>query len=373
MTEPNLSPAFFTGYNEQTQCDIFSRLPAEIRYEIFANALTSAPDTALPLEQDEYCTRPGYETRHRTYTELLRTCKRVYMEAWFMPFICSEHAFWMAESSRTPRKMITVEKMQHGLDLIHARHGEVQGGHIRVFPQLWALESTRDLGGVLNMRHFHPNSITITIRYTDTWYWESNEALRINGSWINRVKLPPSVTRFCIDIESIERRKDEVDWMAGEMANKWQFTRADGTRMLAAKSDTTVSRWTGSSILGERRWIRDEVVPGQLQYYFATVTWRPSNESADQRHFNPSLRVDWSRPSPPDFQWSYIDESYLEDAGIEMTVPAEQVVAKCIADGYREGRTYPYFESEDESEFDDDDSSDEDNEEVSSDEDDGSS
>lgn len=286
-----------------------------------------------------------------------------------MPFICSEHAFWMAERSRTPQKMITVEKMQQGLDMIHARHGEVHGGHIRVFPQLWALERTKDLGGVLKLRNFHPKSITITIRYTDTWFWEDNEALRIDGSWGNRVNLPPSVTRFCIDIESIERRKDEVDWIAGEMANKWQFKRADGTKMVATKSDTMVSRWIGSSMLGERRWIRDEVVPGQLQYYFATVAWRPSRESGDERHFNPSLRVDWSRPSPPVVRWSYINQDYLDSAGIAMAVPVEQVVERCIADGYMSGHTYSY-DSEDESD-EDEDEDDEDGDNSDENEDDG--
>ncbi|CAI7632520.1 unnamed protein product [Penicillium palitans] len=114
MTEPNLSPACFTKYNEQTQSNIFSLLPPEIRYEIFVYALTSSPDTTQPPGQDGY----WYETGHRTYTELLRTCKKVYMEAWFMPFICSEHAFWMASCDRTPERMITVEQMQQGLDLI---------------------------------------------------------------------------------------------------------------------------------------------------------------------------------------------------------------------------------------------------------------
>ncbi|KAL2699902.1 hypothetical protein AAEP93_008425 [Penicillium crustosum] len=76
MTEPNLSPACFTKYSEQTQSNIFSLLPPEIRYEIFVYALTSSPDTTQPPGQDVYCTRPGYETRHQTYTELLRTCKK---------------------------------------------------------------------------------------------------------------------------------------------------------------------------------------------------------------------------------------------------------------------------------------------------------
>ncbi|CDM37714.1 hypothetical protein DTO013E5_6252 [Penicillium roqueforti] len=332
MAEPNLSPACFTEYNEQTQSSLFSLLPPEIRYEIFAYALTSAPDTRQRPERDGYCTRPGYETPHRTYTELLQTCRKVYMEAWFMPFICSEHAFWMASSERVPERIITVEKMQQCLDLIHDRHGEVQGGHIRVFPQLWCLEGTKDFNGIFAMRHFYPKSVTITIRYTDTWYWESNDELHIEGEWGRWLVLPSSVTRFCIDIESIERRKDEVDYIAGEMADRWRFQRADGTNMVAARADTSVSRWTGSSMLGGERWVRDEEAPGQLRYYFATITWRPSQEPLDDQGLNPPLEVDWIRPSIPDLGCNYIEEADLDRLGISMTVPAEQAVAEYIAD-----------------------------------------
>lgn len=266
-----------------------------------------------------------------------------------MPFICSEHAFWMASCDRTPERMITVEQMQQGLDLIYDRYGEVQGGRIRVFPQLWKLESTRDFDGIFTMHHFYPNSVTITIRYTDTWMWEYNEELHIEGAWGKWLVLPSSVTRFCIDIESIERRKNEVDYIAGEMADQWRFQRADGTNMLAAKADTSVSRWTGSSMLGGRRWVRDEVEPGQLQYYFATVMWRPSQELLDDRQrLNPPLRVNWSRPLPRDLGWSYINRSYLEEAEISMTVPAEQVVAECIANGYG----YAFDSSDEEPDYD---------------------
>ncbi|KAJ5374492.1 hypothetical protein N7517_006498 [Penicillium concentricum] len=363
MTEPNLSPACFTNYNQQTQSNLFWLIPPEIRYEIFAYTLTSAPDTTQLPEQDGYCTRPGYETRHRTYTELLRTCKRLYMEAWFMPFLRSEHAFWMASWDRTPERMITVKKMQQGLNLIHDRHGEVQGGRIRVFPQLYRLESTTDFDGIFTMRHFYPQSVTITIRYTDTWFWEHNEELHIEGAWGKQLVLPSSVTRFCIDIESIERRKDEVDYIAGEMADQWRFQRADNTNMLAAKADTTVSRWTGSSMLGKRRWLRDETAPGQLRYYFATVTWRPSQEPLDARRLNPPLRVNWSRPSLPDLGFDSIKESYLERSGLSMTTPMGQVLARCIADGY--GPRTDQYASEDDPEDDPEDDSDEDSDEDS--------
>jgi hypothetical protein len=272
------------------------------------------------------------------------------MEAWFMPFIYSEHAFWMASLFRTPERIVTVEKMQQSLILIHNRHGKVQGGHIRVFPQLYNLESTTDFNGIFTMHHFYPKSVTITIRYTDTWFWEDNQALCIDGAWGKWLVLPSSVTRFCIDIESIERRKDEVDYISGEMADQWRFKRADGTNMLAAKADTTVSRWTGSSMLGERRWLRDEVTPGQLQHYFATVTWQPSQEPLDAQRLNPPLRVNWDRPVFEDSHWHSIRESYLEEAGLSMEVPASEVIAKAIADGYD-----PRGSDDDMSEYEDED------------------
>ncbi|KAJ5640851.1 hypothetical protein N7528_000476 [Penicillium herquei] len=326
-TEPTLAPATFTDFNPQGKSPLFS-LPAEIRYEIFACALSSAPDTTQPIDQDAYCTRPGYETISHTYTELLRTCKRVYMEAWFMPFLCSEHSFYMAWRQRSPNRVMSVPRMQACLDLIHARHGEVQGGSVRIFPQLWALQGTKDCGGVFSMQNFHPKTITITIRYTDTWEWEQNRALYMEGAWAGRVRLPASVTKFKIDFESIERRKDEVDHIAHELAEKWRFRRSDGVDMVTSGEDCiSFSRWTGSSTLGGMRWLRDETRPGQLDYYVGTVTWRPSKEPlTDGRLFNPRVQVTWDRPAVKSLRYTSVPTERLRNAGVPENSNAEEAV-----------------------------------------------
>ncbi|KAJ5190197.1 uncharacterized protein N7498_009182 [Penicillium cinerascens] len=327
--EPNLSPAYFIDYADQNQSGLFSVLPPEIRSEIFAFALASAPDTTQPIGQDEYCTRPGYETRHFCWTQLLRTCKRVYMEAWFMPFIWSEHTFYMARAERSPRRTMSVEKMQECLDLIHRRHGEVHGGHVRLFAQLFMLENSRTFMGLFTMHHFHPTSVTITLRYTDTWEWEGNRALHISGKWCKWMVLPESVTSFKMDIESIERRKEEVDYIANEAAEKWHFKRTDGTNLLAQPSDISISQWTGSSILGSRRWVRDEVRPGQLDYYVATVTWRPSRGSIGARpERTPDLTVKWTRPLPRNLGYDCLPEDTLQRLNISMDTPAEEAVTQ---------------------------------------------
>lgn len=325
MATPTVTQAHFAECREQTQCPLFAVLPPEIRYEIFAYALAGAPDLTQPGDQADYCIRPGFESRRRTWTQLLRTCKRVYAEAWFMPFIYSEHAFYMTSGERRPQRVTSVEQMQKSLDLIHNRHGEIHGGSIRLFAQLAELESPKDFHGIFAMRHFNPTTVNITIRYTDTWYWESNSPLRIKGKWGERLALPASVSCFQIDFESIERRKDEVTYIATEAAAKWHFTRSDGTRLLSGPSNIAVSRWTGSSMLGRERWVRDEVRPGQLDYYVATVTWRASPEPLGSRPGkNPDLCVDWDRPAPRQLAYDSIPEEDLMYARIPHNSTAEE-------------------------------------------------
>ncbi|CAL5870573.1 uncharacterized protein PFLUO_LOCUS4812 [Penicillium psychrofluorescens] len=327
MAEPNPSPATFVTYDEQKQCPLFSTLPAEIRYDIFAYALTAAPDSTQPIDDEGYCTRPGYETRHRTWTELLRSCKRIYMEAWFMPFLCSEHAFFMASRDRSQSRIMTVSEMQQWLDLIHQRHGEVQGGRIRIFAQLWCLEQSR-FQGIFDMDNFNPKTVTLTIRYTDTWFWENNEPLRIAGAWNQNLILPDSVTNFNMEIESIEHRKAEVDYIANQAAEKWCLKRADNCRMVADKSTISVSRWTGSSVLGRQRWIRDEIRPGQLDYYVATVSWRPSREALDTiPPPNPKLQVTWQTLPLHILSEENLPAHELERFNISLDTPAEEAIA----------------------------------------------
>lgn len=334
---PNIVSSKFTEYEEQKQSPLFSVLPSEIRHKIFAYALASAPETSRPtaaptIGRDEYCVRPGYEARHRIWTELLRTCKRVYMEAWPMPFTCSEHAFYMTTEERSPHHKMSVEQMQECLDWINHRLGEIRGGHIRLFAQLSFLENTRDFMGLFAMRHFHPKTVTITIRYIDTLGWEQNQPLHIAGKWCKWMVLPASVSSFTLEIESLERRNDEVDYIAEEAAKKWHFERADGVNLLANPSEISVSRWTGCSILGARRWVRDETRPGQLDYYIAKVTWRPSQDPmGDRPETNPDLTVKWKRQVLRNLGYDFIDAVQLRELGISLDTPAEKAVAEYAA------------------------------------------
>lgn len=305
MAEPNLHPPDFSSFLDQTQSPLFSIVPPEIRGEIFAFALADFEDTEKAYNEHTYWARPGYHAPRRSCTELLRTCKRVYAEAWHLPFAFSEHAFYLCHSDRAPRGSLTTAKFQACLDTVHRFHPKVETGHLRIFPQLWKLEQTLGFQNILDMRHFYPKSVTVTIRYTDWWYWEDNSPLEIDAFWMNGIRLPNSVTRFSMDFETIERRKGEIEYIASEAADKWHFKRMDGVVLAPRKLETSAAKWTGSSILGGRRWTRDETRQNELDYHVVTVNWRPSGESSLQNlpKSCPKLKI------PEDFQRPYVSDN----------------------------------------------------------------
>lgn len=291
MAEPKLHPPDFSAYLEQAQSPLFSIIPPEIREEIFSYALADFEDTDRPYQVNTYWARPGYHAPRRSCTKLLRTCKRVYAEAWHLPFALSEHAAYLGHDDRAPRGSMDVDKFQECLQTIHRFRPRVEMGHLRIFPQLWKLEQTDDFQEILDTEHFYPKSVTVTIRYTDWWWWENCHPLRIDGKWVNKLRLPASVTRLSMDFESIEQRKAEIDYISSEAAAKWHFKREDG--VVLTHRSSKVSKWTGSSILGQKRWIRDEARSGELDYHVVTVTWKPSGSPSLKvpLHECPSLKV----------------------------------------------------------------------------------
>ncbi|OKL58789.1 hypothetical protein UA08_05722 [Talaromyces atroroseus] len=274
-----------SNINLQEQCPLFTILPAEIRSLIYTYALTDYEDIThdgQSYDRNTYWYRPGYKARRRTATELLRSCKRVFQETWFMPFALAEHSFYLMHQDRAPPRRVTLERMRQYLatlrDFARIQDGKdiPQIHSIRVFAQLWALEDPRRLQEVLNLEGFRPRNVTITIRYTDFWFWERNAPLHIDARWVNTVIFPESVSTIKMDFEMVDRRKKEIDFITDLAVEKWVFRRADGIIFRANKEDTVTSGWTGSSTWAKARWIRDESRPNEIDFYVKTVTWKPT-------------------------------------------------------------------------------------------------
>ncbi|KAF5968826.1 hypothetical protein FBULB1_10542 [Fusarium bulbicola] len=268
--------------NPQGESPLYAKLPGEVRDNIFSYVLTDHPDpTPTKKFKENTCyTRPSYLAAQSTDTRLLRTCRAIYRETWFKPFVLREHTEWATSEDRAPppgkapprlRPMVAEISKSLGTD-------NVEIERLRIFAQMYRLEDN-GLQDILRMPHLAPRTITLTIRHTDWWYWEEDEPLHFEGNWIEGVSqaLTPSTTQFCIELESLERKKDQVDKIAKQMVDAWFFKRPDGVVLYADTSDANrkVSRWSGSSTWHGQRWTRDETEPNKLDYYIVSITFRP--------------------------------------------------------------------------------------------------
>lgn len=184
------------------------------------------------------------------------------------------------------------KQIQPALQLINALHGRTEVNHIRVFPQLYRLEPGHDLQAINDLPHFYPRRFTITIRHTDWWNWETDAPLYINSSFVNTCRFSESVQELCFELESIERRKEQINSIAKQMMEKWLFERKDGVCLSARDSDISVMRWSGSSTWNGQRWVRDETRPETLDYYVATIIFRPvKTELKEPNYSAPRLSV----------------------------------------------------------------------------------
>ncbi|KAI9719021.1 MAG: hypothetical protein M1828_006397 [Chrysothrix sp. TS-e1954] len=283
--EPEKALAFEPGsINAQEDCPFFRRLPGEARDLIFQYALAQYEnqDPAKRFDMDTCYKRPNYSASYICDTRLLRTCRRIYTEAWFRPWTSFQHIFYLAWASRRPgdgsHVIVGITNMERILKEIHARHGDLPlDNGIRIFAQLCELETGSAFGDIMDMECFFPRTITLTIRHTDWWNWESDRPLYLDSAWAEMARLPNGVREFRMELESLERRKGQIDAIAQQMCNSWRLRRKDCTEMKASEADCEVERWTGSSTWEGQRWLEDETAqaPGVLQYYVKTVIFRP--------------------------------------------------------------------------------------------------
>jgi len=324
----------------QEMSPLFASLPGEIRDRIFSFALADYEDKRRAYNDTTCYKRPNHLAPLRIDTSLLRTCQRIYREAWFIPWAKAEHTFWLTDIKRMPPNALArhrlCDALRNAAENVRRTHGEVPTiDQIRIFAQLWLLEPGIELSRLLSIPHFQPLHVTITLRHTDWWYWEQDEVLRINAEWVEKCRFPLSVKSVRMELESLERKKSQVDSLAEQMARHWQVARADGVKFEAASpSPSDVMRWSGTSAWGDERWLRDETRPGQLDYYVAAVIWtvpkvttrsalETKNTTAPALHAVGQSLEPSSRPQ--------VSLSRLQAANIGFDVPAHEVMSKLHA------------------------------------------
>ncbi|KAK1240257.1 hypothetical protein MKX08_007699 [Trichoderma sp. CBMAI-0020] len=265
----------------QHESPLFSLLPPEIRSKVFTFVLSDYEDTDSPYDVDTCYSRPSYFAPRKTSTELLRTCRIIYRETWFLPFILTEQTHWISAPDRAPpnyNSWDSITKLKQLLPEIarQLNQDKVEIESLHAFAQMYRIEA----GGLAQLLHtsgLHPRRLTLTIRHTDWWFWENDEPLRFEADWINRVQtgMSPSLQEFRLELESLERKKDQIDAIAQHIAENWFFKKLDGNVLYADVSGKCheVSRWTGTSTWHNTRWTRDENAAGRLDYYILTITF----------------------------------------------------------------------------------------------------
>ncbi|KAM7191376.1 hypothetical protein V8F33_008979 [Rhypophila sp. PSN 637] len=316
--------------NPQVESPLFNVFPAEIRSQIFTLALSDFVDTERQYDARTIYARPSYFAPRKSDLRLLRTCRAIYAETWHLPFSLREQTHWLTSDDRAPPEYKTgatgwgLYDTLRTAGVIKAAQGvnEVEIQSMRVFAQMWAIENGRMrlLMRDLTQHGVAPRMVTLTIRHTDWWWWENDHHLKFEGDWLAdcRGNIPSSVREFHIELESLERKKDQVDAIAKQMAQKWYLVRKDGVALFPDCSGKSVriDRWSGSSTWQGRTWIREQSAPGRIDYYIATVVFRPQRVvernggtvrpetieiaragSALASRFN--MKLAWTPPPPP--------------------------------------------------------------------------
>jgi hypothetical protein len=273
----SLVPKFAEKYMAQVSCPLFTRIPGELRTRIFEFALTEYDDLRHPYDENTFYYRPGYHYRQRIDTALLRTCRLIYLEAHLIPIAINEHTFWCFRGP--PHRLLDARPQIYFPGMTPEQR--IAAEHIHFFTQQYWLEGTwagSPWATVTQIPEMHPRKLTITIRHTDWWYWESDEPLgidprlpgrvhkhemlssdphaeikdsgdrraaRVRLAWGNQFKNLKGLRELVIELETVERKKLELDEIVSR-AKGWWFKLADGKVLIRDEAETRSYTWVGS-------------------------------------------------------------------------------------------------------------------------------
>jgi len=281
----HIGPFIHTSH-EQSQSPLFGLLPAEIRDIIYSYTFADYEDLEDLYDFNTCYRRPGHFGPRKSHTALLQTCQVIYNNCWYMPWTSAQQTFFLAWNGRRPPMTRTTEELESAVRLIESlHHPDVPArakeiANVQVFAQLCELEDGGPLSKILDVEHFMPRSITITVRHTDIWSWEDDSPISMYGSqWVCNCRFPASVTNICFQLESLERKKEQVDSIMAQIREGWYFTRTDGAHLVPSVTGSSSEIWTGSSTWEHERWVRDEDdgEPGKIRYHIASLCFTPAD------------------------------------------------------------------------------------------------
>jgi hypothetical protein len=290
--------------NQQLQYPLFKKLPAESRKVIFSLALLQYEDLANPYPEHDFCYRPAHRARRIVSTDLLLTCRRIWLEANHWPMEQAVHSFWF-DTDRRPtwtKNFVSAHtsSMFPAIDNDDSRFTcfvksltplqKSRIRHIQIFAQMYWLEDFLCFSSL-----WHPSSLgvpalssfTITIRHSDWDLWEEGEPLGLNLKCVSgllRSNVGGPVSEFRLELETFESHVDQLRPILESLKSATEPSEDDTVRW-ELTAPFGESSWSGPTNLGgEEREIYSQ--RDKLNYRITTMEWRrrePAAEKLEQR------------------------------------------------------------------------------------------
>lgn len=237
--------------NAQSYCPLFTIIPPEIRNRIYEFSLESAgtdPNKRPAYMKHAMYYRPGFQRPKRINTSVLQTCRRIYIEACLVPIAMSEHTFWYHRAP--PHVKNANSPREYFLKMTCDQLAAVQ--HLHFFMQQYCLEGDwwhicRSISNI----GIAPKKVTITLRHSDWWHWESNNDLGIDpfregktdakvmrmtmqkqlhankdqheNAWGYQFQHIPGLEEIEIEFETVMRKKAQLDAIVEWASKEWKF------------------------------------------------------------------------------------------------------------------------------------------------------
>jgi hypothetical protein len=259
--------------------------PPEIRNYIFSLALLQYEDLANPYKESALWYRPGHRARHIVSTNLLLTCRLVWLEANHWPMTQAVHYFWYHEGNRpdwTDEKFVDDELRFEDFcnRLTDVQFSRVKRVHI--FAQVGWLELTdgsnfRERIG-LHRHALQLDNFTVTVRHIDWENWEFDRLLRLGSSWLCALLRSPEATRFaefCLELETLEWKVDRLRRIVEKLSSAGEVKDGGHVRweLVDPFEETT---WSGPTNLNGDDFHADSIYADRekLDYRVIKMKWK---------------------------------------------------------------------------------------------------
>jgi hypothetical protein len=253
--------------HQQTECLLFSKLPGEIRLQIYQLVLSQETDSTRPIDKHSISPlyRPGHTHRTQICTTLLLTCRLIYYEAKHIPLRSATHHFRYLGSTSW------LYTGSHYLQHITSQSG---GQLYHLHDNLVALKKSNFEKFLLPHLHWRRISWTICAYLLPPLLAELRERTQLSST-LSTLTLPSSCQEVILEFETREDLLPDWPDLSSQVSacKTLVLKRKDGSELGIDEKYCKKYVWKGS---GQARWGTSEQarVEEEMSYHTERLCWR---------------------------------------------------------------------------------------------------